>query len=85
MADPTARPPLPFPPVLTSSPLSPPDSSGSDGGRSNGFVNGHHDSRANGGRGPPRHDRGERGAYRGWSQGAEACFLNPCKVQVAIH
>lgn len=32
--------------------------SGSDGGRSNGFVNGHHDSRANGGRGPPRSDRG---------------------------
>ncbi|KAM9803181.1 DEAD-box helicase 3 X-linked a isoform X5 [Syngnathus typhle] len=38
------------------------DSSGWDGGRSNGFVNGYHDNRSNGGgfggRGPPRHDRG---------------------------
>lgn len=44
------------------------DSSGWDGGRSNGFVNGYHDNRANGGyggRGPPRNDRGGRGAYRG--------------------
>ncbi|XP_044222628.1 DEAD-box helicase 3 X-linked a isoform X2 [Thunnus albacares] len=44
------------------------DSSGWDGGRSNGFVNGYHDNRTNGGfggRGPPRNDRGGRGAYRG--------------------
>lgn len=44
------------------------DSSGWDGGRSNGFVNGYHDNRTNGGfggRGPPRADRGGRGAYRG--------------------
>ncbi|XP_057707944.1 putative ATP-dependent RNA helicase an3 isoform X2 [Corythoichthys intestinalis] len=37
------------------------DSSGWDGGRSNGFVNGYHDNRTNGGfggRAPPRHDRG---------------------------
>ncbi|XP_077584628.1 DEAD-box helicase 3 X-linked a isoform X2 [Stigmatopora nigra] len=36
------------------------DSAGWDGGRSNGFVNGYHDNRTNGGfggRGPPRHDR----------------------------
>ncbi|XP_068558294.1 DEAD-box helicase 3 X-linked a isoform X1 [Cebidichthys violaceus] len=41
---------------------------GWDGGRSNGFVNGYHDNRTNGGfggRGPPRNDRGGRGAYRG--------------------
>ncbi|XP_019960743.1 DEAD-box helicase 3 X-linked a isoform X10 [Paralichthys olivaceus] len=44
------------------------DSPGWDGGRSNGFVNGCHDNRTNGGfggRGPPRNDRGGRGAYRG--------------------
>lgn len=44
------------------------DSPGWDSGRSNGFVNGYHDNRANGGfggRGPPRNDRGGRGAYRG--------------------
>lgn len=44
------------------------DSSGWDGGRINGFVNGYHDNRTNGGyggRGPPRNDRGGRGAYRG--------------------
>ncbi|CAJ1078897.1 DEAD-box helicase 3 X-linked a isoform X10 [Xyrichtys novacula] len=44
------------------------DSPGWDGGRSNGFVNGYHDNRTNGGfggRGPPRNDRGGRGAYRG--------------------
>ncbi|XP_059199386.1 DEAD-box helicase 3 X-linked a isoform X1 [Centropristis striata] len=43
-------------------------SPGWDGGRSNGFVNGYHDNRTNGGfggRGPPRNDRGGRGAYRG--------------------
>ncbi|XP_011604761.1 DEAD-box helicase 3 X-linked a isoform X1 [Takifugu rubripes] len=43
-------------------------STGWDGGRSNGFVNGYHDNRTNGGfggRGPPRADRGGRGAYRG--------------------
>uniref|UniRef100_A0A3Q1C672 RNA helicase n=1 Tax=Amphiprion ocellaris TaxID=80972 RepID=A0A3Q1C672_AMPOC len=37
------------------------DSPGWDGGRSNGFVNGYHDNRTNGGfggRGPPRNDRG---------------------------
>uniref|UniRef100_A0A672IZZ8 RNA helicase n=1 Tax=Salarias fasciatus TaxID=181472 RepID=A0A672IZZ8_SALFA len=44
------------------------DSPGWDGGRSNGFVNGYHDNRANGGyggRGPPRNDRGGRSAYCG--------------------
>lgn len=44
------------------------DSPGWDGGRSNGFVNGYHDNRTNGGfggRGPSRNDRGGRGAYRG--------------------
>lgn len=44
------------------------DSAGWDGGRTNGYVNGFHDNRANGGfggRGPPRNDRGGRGAYRG--------------------
>ncbi|XP_028249777.1 DEAD-box helicase 3 X-linked a isoform X10 [Parambassis ranga] len=44
------------------------DSPGWDGGRSNGFVNGYHDTRTNGGfggRGAPRNDRGGRGAYRG--------------------
>ncbi|XP_068558333.1 DEAD-box helicase 3 X-linked a isoform X5 [Cebidichthys violaceus] len=44
------------------------DTPGWDGGRSNGFVNGYHDNRTNGGfggRGPPRNDRGGRGAYRG--------------------
>uniref|UniRef100_A0A673CLA4 RNA helicase n=1 Tax=Sphaeramia orbicularis TaxID=375764 RepID=A0A673CLA4_9TELE len=43
-------------------------SPGWDNGRSNGFVNGYHDNRSNGGfggRGPPRNDRGGRGAYRG--------------------
>ncbi|XP_028249775.1 DEAD-box helicase 3 X-linked a isoform X8 [Parambassis ranga] len=43
-------------------------SPGWDGGRSNGFVNGYHDTRTNGGfggRGAPRNDRGGRGAYRG--------------------
>ncbi|XP_026232826.1 DEAD-box helicase 3 X-linked a isoform X3 [Anabas testudineus] len=43
-------------------------SPGWDGGRTNGFVNGYHDNRTNGGfggRGPPRNDRGGRGAYRG--------------------
>ncbi|XP_063743848.1 DEAD-box helicase 3 X-linked a isoform X3 [Eleginops maclovinus] len=44
------------------------DSPGWDGGRSNGYVNGYHDNRSNGGyggRGAPRNDRGGRGAYRG--------------------
>uniref|UniRef100_A0A3P8PSY9 RNA helicase n=1 Tax=Astatotilapia calliptera TaxID=8154 RepID=A0A3P8PSY9_ASTCA len=43
-------------------------SPGWDSGRTNGFVNGYHDNRTNGGfggRGPPRNDRGGRGAYRG--------------------
>ncbi|XP_030613700.1 DEAD-box helicase 3 X-linked a isoform X6 [Archocentrus centrarchus] len=43
-------------------------SPGWDAGRTNGFVNGYHDNRTNGGfggRGPPRTDRGGRGAYRG--------------------
>ncbi|XP_047226118.1 DEAD-box helicase 3 X-linked a isoform X6 [Girardinichthys multiradiatus] len=43
-------------------------SPGWDEGRTNGFVNGFHDNRTNGGfggRGPPRNDRGGRGAYRG--------------------
>lgn len=44
------------------------DSPGWDGGRTNGYVNGFHDNRTNGGfggRGPPRNDRGGRGAYPG--------------------
>ncbi|XP_029936682.1 DEAD-box helicase 3 X-linked a isoform X10 [Myripristis murdjan] len=44
------------------------DSPGWDSGRSNGFVNGYHDNRMNGGfggRGPPRNDRGGRSGYRG--------------------
>lgn len=44
------------------------DSPGWDSGRTNGFVNGYHDNRTNGGfggRGAPRNDRGGRGAYRG--------------------
>uniref|UniRef100_A0A3Q3K6M6 RNA helicase n=1 Tax=Monopterus albus TaxID=43700 RepID=A0A3Q3K6M6_MONAL len=43
------------------------DSPGWDAGRTNGFVNGYHDNRTNGGfggRGLPRNDRGTRGAYR---------------------
>ncbi|XP_034042610.1 DEAD-box helicase 3 X-linked a isoform X2 [Thalassophryne amazonica] len=43
-------------------------SPGWDSTRANGFVNGYHDNRPNGGfggRGPPRNDRGGRGAYRG--------------------
>ncbi|XP_041858553.1 DEAD-box helicase 3 X-linked a isoform X2 [Melanotaenia boesemani] len=43
-------------------------SPGWDAGRTNGFVNGYHDNRSNGGfggRGPSRNDRGGRGAYRG--------------------
>ncbi|XP_076857499.1 DEAD-box helicase 3 X-linked a isoform X4 [Brachyhypopomus gauderio] len=50
------------------------DSPGWDGGRSNGFVNGYHDSRLNGGgnfgRGPPRNDRSTRGNFRGNRGGA---------------
>uniref|UniRef100_A0A4W4EYB2 RNA helicase n=1 Tax=Electrophorus electricus TaxID=8005 RepID=A0A4W4EYB2_ELEEL len=42
--------------------------------RSNGFVNGYHDSRMNGGgsfgRGPPRNDRSSRGNFRGNRGGA---------------
>ncbi|XP_049583281.1 DEAD-box helicase 3 X-linked a isoform X6 [Syngnathus scovelli] len=58
------------------------DSSGWDGGRSNGFVNGYHDNRSNGGgfggRGPPRQDRGF-GGYENkdgnWSgQGRDNAF-----------
>uniref|UniRef100_A0A8B9LCD8 RNA helicase n=1 Tax=Astyanax mexicanus TaxID=7994 RepID=A0A8B9LCD8_ASTMX len=45
------------------------DSPGWDAARSNGFVNGYHDTRMNGGanfgRGPPRNDRGGRGSFRG--------------------
>ncbi|XP_067108035.1 ATP-dependent RNA helicase DDX3X-like isoform X3 [Osmerus mordax] len=44
------------------------DSPGWDGGRGNGFVNGFHDNRTNGGfggRAPPRTDRGGRGSFRG--------------------
>ncbi|XP_067371444.1 DEAD-box helicase 3 X-linked a isoform X5 [Channa argus] len=44
------------------------DSPGWDNSRTNGFVNGYHDNRSNGGfggRGAPRNDRGGRGAYRG--------------------
>ncbi|XP_076857503.1 DEAD-box helicase 3 X-linked a isoform X8 [Brachyhypopomus gauderio] len=56
-----------MPPVLSYSP-------GWDGGRSNGFVNGYHDSRLNGGgnfgRGPPRNDRSTRGNFRGNRGGA---------------
>ncbi|XP_049583277.1 DEAD-box helicase 3 X-linked a isoform X2 [Syngnathus scovelli] len=57
-------------------------SSGWDGGRSNGFVNGYHDNRSNGGgfggRGPPRQDRGF-GGYENkdgnWSgQGRDNAF-----------
>ncbi|XP_065817941.1 DEAD-box helicase 3 X-linked a isoform X2 [Labrus bergylta] len=54
------------------------DSPGWDGGRSNGFVNGYHDNRTNGGfggRGPPRNDRGGRGAYRGNRGGGS--FMQP--------
>ncbi|KAM9343511.1 DEAD-box helicase 3 X-linked a isoform 1-T1 [Pholidichthys leucotaenia] len=43
-------------------------SPGWDTGRSNGFVNGYHDNRTNGGfggRGAPRNDRGGHDAYRG--------------------
>ncbi|XP_065817943.1 DEAD-box helicase 3 X-linked a isoform X5 [Labrus bergylta] len=53
-------------------------SPGWDGGRSNGFVNGYHDNRTNGGfggRGPPRNDRGGRGAYRGNRGGGS--FMQP--------
>ncbi|XP_051259232.1 DEAD-box helicase 3 X-linked a isoform X5 [Dicentrarchus labrax] len=57
-----------IPPHLRNKDASKNDSPGWDGGRSNGFVNGYHDNRTNGGfggRGPPRNDRGGRGAYRG--------------------
>ncbi|CAK6959092.1 DEAD-box helicase 3 X-linked a isoform X5 [Scomber scombrus] len=57
-----------IPPHLRNKESSKNDSPGWDGGRSNGFVNGYHDNRTNGGfggRGPPRNDRGGRGAYRG--------------------
>uniref|UniRef100_A0A672SE43 RNA helicase n=1 Tax=Sinocyclocheilus grahami TaxID=75366 RepID=A0A672SE43_SINGR len=51
-----------IPPHLRNKDASKNDSSGWDGGRSNGFVNGYHDGRVNGtanfGRGPPRNDRG---------------------------
>ncbi|XP_035994772.1 DEAD-box helicase 3 X-linked a isoform X3 [Fundulus heteroclitus] len=53
-------------------------SPGWDGGRTNGFVNGFHDNRTNGGfggRGPPRNDRGGRGAYRGNRGGGS--FIQP--------
>ncbi|XP_026232831.1 DEAD-box helicase 3 X-linked a isoform X7 [Anabas testudineus] len=57
-----------IPPHLRNKDASKNDSPGWDGGRTNGFVNGYHDNRTNGGfggRGPPRNDRGGRGAYRG--------------------
>ncbi|XP_068184720.1 putative ATP-dependent RNA helicase an3 isoform X3 [Antennarius striatus] len=57
-----------IPPHLRNKDANKNDSPGWDGGRSNGFVNGYHDNRTNGGfggRGPPRNDRGGRGAYRG--------------------
>ncbi|XP_041662721.1 DEAD-box helicase 3 X-linked a isoform X12 [Cheilinus undulatus] len=57
-----------IPPHLRNKDASKNDSPGWDAGRSNGFVNGYHDNRTNGGfggRGPPRNDRGGRGAYRG--------------------
>ncbi|KAM4595982.1 putative ATP-dependent RNA helicase an3 isoform 2-T2 [Polymixia lowei] len=57
-----------IPPHLRNKDASKNDSPGWDGGRSNGFVNGYHDNRMNGGfggRGPPRNDRGGRGSYRG--------------------
>lgn len=44
------------------------DAPGWDGGRTNGFVNGYHDNRANGGfggRGSSRNDRGGRCVHRG--------------------
>ncbi|XP_062288176.1 DEAD-box helicase 3 X-linked a isoform X6 [Scomber scombrus] len=50
-----------IPPHLRNKESSKNDSPGWDGGRSNGFVNGYHDNRTNGGfggRGPPRNDRG---------------------------
>ncbi|XP_056888536.1 DEAD-box helicase 3 X-linked a isoform X4 [Takifugu flavidus] len=50
-----------IPPHLRNKDAAKNDSSGWDGGRSNGFVNGYHDNRTNGGfggRGPPRADRG---------------------------
>ncbi|XP_073768196.1 DEAD-box helicase 3 X-linked a isoform X20 [Danio rerio] len=50
------------------------DSPGWDGSRTNGFVNGYHDSRMNGtanfARGPLRNDRGGRGGFRGNRNGA---------------
>uniref|UniRef100_A0A3B1K6Z7 RNA helicase n=1 Tax=Astyanax mexicanus TaxID=7994 RepID=A0A3B1K6Z7_ASTMX len=55
------------------------DSPGWDAARSNGFVNGYHDTRMNGGanfgRGPPRNDRGGRGSFRG-NRGS-ATFTQP--------
>lgn len=57
-----------IPPHLRNKDAAKNDSAGWDGGRTNGYVNGFHDNRANGGfggRGPPRNDRGGRGAYRG--------------------
>lgn len=54
--------------------LPPEDSPGWDGGRSNGYVNGDHDNRSNGGyggRGAPRNDRGGRNACRG-NRGGES-------------
>ncbi|XP_029704386.1 DEAD-box helicase 3 X-linked a isoform X4 [Takifugu rubripes] len=50
-----------IPPHLRNKDAAKNDSTGWDGGRSNGFVNGYHDNRTNGGfggRGPPRADRG---------------------------
>ncbi|XP_060909584.1 DEAD-box helicase 3 X-linked a isoform X10 [Labrus mixtus] len=67
-----------IPPHLRNKDASKSDSPGWDGGRSNGFVNGYHDNRTNGGfggRGPPRNDRGGRGAYRGNRGGGS--FMQP--------
>ncbi|XP_062313224.1 ATP-dependent RNA helicase DDX3X-like isoform X9 [Osmerus eperlanus] len=57
-----------IPPHLRNKEASKNDSPGWDGGRGNGFVNGFHDNRTNGGfggRAPPRTDRGGRGSFRG--------------------
>ncbi|XP_054642611.1 DEAD-box helicase 3 X-linked a isoform X3 [Dunckerocampus dactyliophorus] len=67
-----------IPPHLRNKDASKNDSPGWDGGRSNGFVNGYHDNRTNGGfggRGPPRHDRGGRGGFRG--NGGGGSFNQP--------
>ncbi|KAM6945584.1 putative ATP-dependent RNA helicase an3 isoform 2-T2 [Aplochiton taeniatus] len=52
---------------------------GWDGGRNNGFVNGYHDNRMNGGNGfgrPPRMERGRGGGFRG-NRGGGGGSYNP--------